>query len=252
MIISEPITKSPWLQSAANSNISLYPDDIIVERGKDGTIDPKLTPDVIQEGLRRYTESSFIAFNNIGEALGKSLNDETERIKGSKGIQYNTTVSLLNTITSPPFGKYFEIQSVLFNRVLTAQDSHAHRHMPSIFSLGYAPKSTLFSYYGNLILQKPVEPYTIESVCDRFLNLNKPEKVESYIPEGQEVDNPFFVVIDDGKLLHAAEESIPLGNGPMFTRRISFICFHPKPADDFNKEIEESSKYRFINAAISY
>lgn len=251
MIISEPITKSLWLQNAANSNISLYPDDIIIERGQDGTIDPRLTDDVIQEGLRRYSEASFIAFSDIDGAL-KEVKDKEERVKGSKGIQYNTTKSLLDTLIAPP-EQYYRIEPCHFDRTPEVQKPHSHRHTPSIFSLGYAP-SGKYTHYGKLILVKPIEPNSFETVCDRFYTLKKDctDEIESYIPEGQDVDNQFFVVINDSVLLHGTEESISEDPKNPNKRRIGFIFSQVLPQSLENKDLEVKHKYKYINSALAH
>ena len=247
----QAISPSPWLKSATNSNIKLYPDDIIIERGLDGTIDPRLTDDVLQEGLYRYSQTAFVAFSGIDEAL-KELPDKEERIKGSKGIQYNTTKKLIDTLISPP-EEYYRIEPTHFNRMPEVQIPHSHKHTPPIFSLGYAP-SGKYIQYGKLILAKPIEPNSFETVCDRFYTLKKgcEDQVELYIPEGQDVDNQFFVVINDSILLHGAEGSISEDPGHPNKRRIGFVTSQILPKSYQNKELEAKHKYKFINSALDH
>lgn len=245
----QAISTSNWITSAANSHIKLYPDDIIIERGLDGTIDPRLTDDVIQEGLSRYTQAAFIAFSGIEEAL-KELPDKEERVKGSKGIQYNTTKRLINNLSVSP-EEYYRIEPSHFNRMPEVQIPHSHRHNPSIFSLGYAP-SGKYIQYGKLILAKPIEPNSFETVCDRFYTLKKgcEDQVELYMPEGQDVGNQFFVVINDSVLLHGAQGSISEDPEHPNKRRIGFICSQILPKSHQNKDLEVKFKYKFINSAL--
>lgn len=247
----QTISQSPWLRSAANSNIKLYPDDIIIERSPDGVIDPRLTNDVLQEGFRRYTQAAFVVFSGIDEAL-KELPDKEERIKGSKGIQYNTTKKLIDTLIAPP-EQYYRIEPTHLNRMPEVQVPHSHKHTPPIFSLGYAP-SGKYIQYGKLILVKPIEPNSFETVCDRFYTLKKgcDNQVEFYIPEGQDVDNQFFMVINDSVLLHGAQGSISEDPGHPNKRRIGFVTSQALPINLQNENLDVKQKYKFINSALDH